>query len=227
MDCRLKNGAIIQVVGPSGSGKTYFVINLIKNRNNMFKNKVKSIHWIQGSSKEIGVTKKSYANLHINRYEISTNISDTIEKIKLNRHDMIVLDDVFIEARNSNQVTNLFTKTARHEEVTVVYITQNMFHAGNANRTRNLNVHYLILFRNPRDSLAIEQIARQMYSDKAGRQFLIQAFRDATQDKPHGYLFFDFTQECPDFLRIRTNLFNSPYVYKQLSRQTSAQHEEP
>ena len=223
MDLRLKNGSIIQVVGPSGSGKTFFVYNLIENRNNVFRNNVHAIHWFHGTSKEVGAT-NNYFGKSIKKY-ITSHINglQDLNTIKLTRYDMIVLDDLFIEASNNSEVTNLFTKTARHNDVTLIYITQNMFHTGSSNRTRNLNVHYLVLFKNPRDSLAIEQISRQMYSsgDVEGRQFLIQAFRDATQNKPHGYLFFDFTQECPDYLRIRTNLFptrdeNGPYVYKQV-----------
>lgn len=216
MDVRLKNGSIFQIVGPSGSGKTYFVHNLIEHRNEIFRNKVKTIHWFQGA----GMTNQRKEKLEPCITLHSNGLRD-LNTLKFKPYDMIVLDDLFIEARNDDNVTNLFTKTARHNNVTVVYITQNMFHTGNSNRTRNLNVHYLVLFKNPRDSMAIEQIARQMYGSggSEGRQFLMQAFRDATQGTPHGYLFFDFTQECPEELRIRTSLFanNGPYVYKQVS----------
>jgi len=47
--------------------------------------------------------------------------------------------------------------------------------------------------------------------------FLIEAFQDATHDKPHSYLFIDFTQQCPDEIRVRTDIFNpnGAIIYKQ------------
>jgi hypothetical protein len=89
-----------------------------------------------------------------------------------------------------------------------------MFHQGGQHRTRNLNVHYLVLFKNPRDCTAIDFISRQAFPNSSG--FLVDAFKDAVDNKPHGYIFIDFTQGCPDDLRVRTNIFDSNMiVYKQ------------
>ena len=87
-----------------------------------------------------------------------------------------------------------------------------MFHQGGAHRTRNLNVHYLVLFKNPRDRTVISYIARQAYPQNT--KFLTDAFQDAT-NKPNGYLFIDFTQKCPEEFRVRTNIFDDMIVYKQ------------
>ena len=113
---------------------------------------------------------------------------------------------------------NLFTKVARHENATVIFITQNMFHQGGHNRTRNLNVQYLVIFRNPRDNTVIDFIARQAFPRKT--KFIRDAFDDATLDTPHGYLFFDFTQECLEELRVRTNIFSNDgiVIYKQKNK---------
>lgn len=131
--------------------------------------------------------------------------------------DVLVIDDLFDEATREKIFNNLFTKIARHRGVTVIFITQNMFHQGGQHRTRNLNVHYLVLFKNPRDSTVINFIARQAYPSNP--QFLMDAFKDATNNQPHGYLFMDFTQQCPEDMRVRSNLFtpNGLVVYKQVS----------
>ena len=79
----------------------------------------------------------------------------------------------------------------------------------------NLNVHYLVIFKNPRDNTVIDYLARQAFP--SNRNYLIEAFKDATVDRPNGYLFLDFTQACPDILRVISDIFN-PYgiiVYKQ------------
>ena len=121
------------------------------------------------------------------------------------RGDVLVVDDLFEEANKEKCFNSLFTKIARHRQITVIFITQNLFHEGGKHRTRNLNVQYLVIFKNPRDQTAIEYIARQAFPHN--KQFLIDSYRDAV-DRPHGYLFMDFTQQCLDELRLRTDLFN-------------------
>ena len=93
--------------------------------------------------------------------------------------------------------------------MTVIFITQNLFHQGGNHRTRNLNVHYLVIFKNPRDQTVIDYLARQAFP--SNRNYLIEAYQDATKD-PHGYLFIDFTQQCPDDMRVRTDIFDEKHV---------------
>jgi hypothetical protein len=128
-------------------------------------------------------------------------------------NDVIVIDDLFAEANREKDFNNLFTKIARHRGVTVIFITQNLFHQGGAHRTRNLNVHYLILFKNPRDQTVVDYVARQAFP--SNRNFFIDAYRDATENTPHGYILVDFTQSCPDYLRVRSKIFSDHFVYKQ------------
>ena len=132
--------------------------------------------------------------------------------------DAVVIDDLYAEVATKNAIhfNNLFTKDARHKGITIIFLTQNIFHQGGQHRTRNLNVQYLVIFKNPRDVTVIDYIARQSFSKNIN--FLRDAFRDATEDKPHGYLFLDFTQNCPEDLRVRTDIFNfeeGPTIYKQ------------
>jgi len=215
MDLRLKNESVMQVVGPSGSGKTMFVTQILQPNSDYFKSPIKKIYWLRGIGDESGETDINLKQLHniefLNGFE-----KGWMEKPQ--KGDVIVIDDLFVEATKEKNFNNLFTKIARHREVTVIFITQNMFHQGGQHRTRNLNVHYLVLFKNPRDNTIINFIAQQAYPNN--RKFLVDAFEDAVQDKPHGYLFIDFTQDCPEELRVRTNLFDSKgiIVYKQTNK---------
>ena len=72
----------------------------------------------------------------------------------------------------------------------------------------------MVLFKNPRDATVIDYVSRQAFPNN--RKYLIDSFQDATSN-PHGYLFLDFTQQCPDEIRIRTDIFNENgvAVYKQ------------
>ena len=76
----------------------------------------------------------------------------------------------------------------------------------------NLNSHYIVLFKNPRDMAQITYLSRQMYSGK--KNFLTDAFQDATSH-PYGYLFLDLKADTDDELRVRTNIFpgETTFVY--------------
>ena len=214
MDLRLDNGSVIQVVGPSGCGKTHWVCTLLQHSKLHFQRPVGRIYWLMGSDEgEKGETQKVLQTL--NNLKIVPGFVQGWKSLP-KRGDAIVIDDLYAESTKEQDFNNLFTKVARHRGVTVIFITQNLFHQGGQHRTRNLNVHYLVLFKNPRDCTAIDFIARQAFPNN--RQFLLSAYEDATDDRPHGYIFIDFTQKCPEFLRVRSDIFNPKgmTVYKQI-----------
>ena len=206
----LYNNATFQIVGPSGSGKTHFVCKLLQNQK-FFKNKFNQIYWHQGGGGEAGLTGKEFCKLK--KIKVIDGFDDNWSK-RLKQGDVIVIDDLYQEANKEADFNNLFTKIARHRGVTVIFITQNLFHQGGNHRTRNLNVHYLVLFKNPRDQTVIDFVARQAFP--RDKKYLIDAFKDATKNA-HGYLFIDFTQQCPDDERVKTDVFNNKgaTIYKQ------------
>lgn len=213
MDMRLKNEAVFQIVGPSGCGKTLFVTQLLINAKSMFVKPIGKIYWLMGVEEgEQDMTEK-YIKCIPNLTFLNGFEEGWMNKPK--QGDVVVIDDLFSESTREKNFNNLFTKIARHRGVTVLFITQNMFHQGGQHRTRNLNVHYLVLFKNPRDSTVINFVARQAFSSSP--QFLVDVYKDATENTPHGYIFIDFTQSCPEYLRVRGDIFN-PHgltVYKQ------------
>jgi len=108
----------------------------------------------------------------------------------------------------------MFTKATHHLPCFVIFISQTLFPGGKEARTRSLNTHYYVIFKNPRDKLQFDTFSRQVapHHGKALRDIYV----DATS-KPHGYLFMDFTQECPDEYRYRSNILDIPqYLYKLL-----------
>lgn len=210
MDIRLYTNRVLQVVGPSGSGKTLFVCKLL-NTPDMFHNRINKIYWLLGTEEgEHGQTRAIMKKL--NNVKFIQGFSNNWQSLAKSG-DALVIDDLFHEANKEKNFINLFTKIARHRHVFVIFITQNLFHQGGNHRTRNLNVHYLVIFKNPRDRTVIDYLARQVYPQN--RKYLMDVFEDVTKDSPHSYLFFDFTQNCPDEIRVRSDIFHSVTVYKQ------------
>ena len=115
---------------------------------------------------------------------------------------LMVLDDLMAES--GDDVERIFTKFSHHRNISIMYLSQNLFYKSKQNRTMSLNAHYLVIFKNPRDQNQLAILARQMYPGNA--KFLIEAFGDATS-KPYGYLLIDLKPDTEERLRIRTNIF--------------------
>ena len=63
---------------------------------------------------------------------------------------LIVLDD-FMGSTYSTKVSELFTKGSHYRKISLILITQNLFHQGPSSRVIPLNSKYIVVFKNPRD----------------------------------------------------------------------------
>ena len=124
-------------------------------------------------------------------------------------HDssMVILDDLISQCSNDQRVVDLFTRGSHHRGITVLLLTQNLFPPGKLSRTLSLNAHYMLIFRNPGDSLGIATLARtQMYPKNVDYLLDQESYNDATK-RPYGYLLLDLHQLTPESMRLRTNIF--------------------
>ena len=114
-------------------------------------------------------------------------------------------------------VANVFTKISHHRNVSVVYLTQNLFDKNKYARTISLNAHYLVLFKNPRDATQFATLARQMYPNASN--FAIEAYKDATS-APYGHLLVDLKPDQDERCRLRTNVFPGEMQYVYLRKRS-------
>jgi len=115
----------------------------------------------------------------------------------------LVLDNLVSET--NDDVADLFTKGSYDRNVSVMFLTQNLFYKNRHMRNICLNALYLVLFKNPRDAGQFSILARQMYLN--GFKFTEETYRDATE-RPFGYLFVDFKPQQDERYRLRTNIFS-------------------
>ena len=111
------------------------------------------------------------------------------------RGRLCIFDDVMNEASCNATISKLFTRGRSHLGCSLVLMLQNIFPKGTQSRTISINTQYQVLFRDPRDSLQISILARQL-CPRNSKDFL-EIYKRATQ-RPYGYLFCCFTQSCPD-----------------------------
>jgi hypothetical protein len=122
-------------------------------------------------------------------------------------NNLLILDDLMqeIDTGSGSLISSLFTRGSHHRNLSIILVTQNLFHQNRHFRTISLNASYLVVFKNPRDASQIDHLARQMYPGRADT--LHMAYRKATE-RPHGYLLIDLKQSTPEEARLRTNIFD-------------------
>ena len=207
MDFRLHCDRTMCVAGPSHSGKTTFVLDLLEHRHVIFDCEPNRVIWCYGIYQhELNI------KLRQKGYQLSPNI---ISVSDIKPYDIVVLDDLLNESKNSQDVSAMFTKVAHHKPCFIIFIMQNLFPPGKESRTRSLNTHYYTIFKNPRDKSQVEFLARQILPRNP--KALIEIFEAATE-KAHSYLFLDLTQECPDEFRFRSSIFEKPLIIYKLTR---------
>ena len=205
VDLRWKHPFSAIVAGPSGSGKSHFVTRFIANVNEMCDTNFENIYWHHHA----GVIR---SDISIVQYKTG---SPSMEDFDGSVPNLIIIDDMMRET--DANIVDLFTKGCHHRNLSVFFITQNLFHQGRGQRDISLNAHYIVFFKNPRDRAQIRYLARQIYPDNP--KFIEEAYVDATRD-PHGYLLIDLKQSTPEEMRIRTTVFpddkvNFVYLPKQ------------
>ena len=190
------------VCGPTGCGKTQFTSKVITS--NIISPAPEEILWCYGVYQDIF---HSLVNVHFNE-----GLPD-LKNFDGSKRTLLIIDDLMHEA--DDKVTQIFTKGSHHRNISIMFLTQNLFHRSKHARTMSLNAHYIILFKSPRDVGQIGCLGRQMYPTRRGALFLGEAFRDATK-RSYGYLFLDLKASTDEELRVRTNILpdESPqYVY--------------
>lgn len=225
MDVRWKHPWTSLICGPTGCGKTVFVRKFLKYLNSMSNVAFDRIIFYYGDTLDPDTASLNSASGQQSSSSPSSplisNVNDNkeynIPKIEFNEglpqpedyssdnnlKKLIIIDDLMRESSN-NTIVDLFTKGSHHKNISVIFITQNIFHQGHGQRDISLNTNYIVIFKNPRDRAQIRHLARQVYPENP--RFLTEAYHDATS-QPHGYLLLDLKQSTPDNCRCRTTIF--------------------
>ena len=195
--------------GPTGSGKSTFCIRLLKNLDTLCSEKhfAGGIVWCY--SERTAVPSKQLARLKNKKIIYHEGVPDD-NFFKANTHgkpSLIVLDDL-LQTAYSEGVSVLFTRGSHHRNISVILITQNLFHQARHARDISLNAKYIILLKNVRDKAQFTHLARQVLPEDS--QGLFKAYLQATK-RPHGYLLIDLAQDTDDRVRFRTNIFPCEY----------------
>ena len=87
----------------------------------------------------------------------------TISGHGFRRGGLLVLDDLMAEGGEAKELLDLFTKHPHHQNITIIYLCQDMFPPGKYTKSISRNAHYIIAFKNPRDQLGMKNLLLQAF----------------------------------------------------------------
>lgn len=215
MDVRWKHPWTSIVCGPTGCGKTIFVQTFLRQLSVMADVRFERIlfyyaEW-QDAYQRLQCTgeSKEEKNTLLKTKKNIIEFREGLPRPEDYSYDplspkLVIIDDLMRESSSCDAIVDLFTKGSHHKNLSVILISQNLFHQGRGQRDISLNANYIVVFKNPRDRAQIRHLARQVYPDDP--KFLEEAYYDATS-RPHGYLLLDLKQSTPDEYRFRTCIF--------------------
>lgn len=197
----LKHPFIVVLSGATKTGKSWFLRDLLNFKNIMIHPIPDKIVWFYG------VYQKLYDEIQDVTFVegFPPNYTDY-----LGGNTMFILDDLMSECANDKRFTNLFTKGSHHLNLSIIFITQNLFHKGAEMRDVRLNTQYLFLFKNRSDLSQITHLGKQLYPRRL--KFFQEVFEDATK-KPFSYLLIDLRNETPEDFRLRAQILPNQTQY--------------
>ena len=151
MDSRLAQPFTCIVSRPTGSGKSVFTLKLIEHAREVISPPSELMLYCYGEYHQI-FDNYSGVQFHDGLPKVSS--------IDGKKRTLLVTDDLMTSA--DDRVVDMFTKMSHHRNISIVYLTQNLFYKNKQTRTLSLNSHYIVLFKNGCDATQVANLARQM-----------------------------------------------------------------
>ena len=204
--------------GSSGSGKTSRLLEFLQLKDVICNVKFYKIYYFYSTWQSIYDEMKLQKLVdyfiegipdHDSMMSMIDNNSQLSKSSSFPDHQLLIFDDLLcnIVSRKDDLMQKLFTVYSNHKKLSVIMLSQMLFKPGDYKfNVLSENVHYLFLFKSPRNSSKIIHLAKQVspYDNK----FIVQSYREATKDE-FTYLLFDFHQSTPEKARLRSKIFPS------------------
>ena len=189
----------LMIAGPSGCGKTVFTTRLLLNNVNLFKITPDSIHYCYGSWQ----TGFKLLKKHGVKFHEGVPQSSLLPKW-FPKGGILILDDLMNEGSSDKNVLDLFTKHSHHQQITVIYLCQDLFPTGKFAKTISRNAHYIVAFKNPRDQLGLRNLLQQSFPTQFRE--VLDTFRKVTDERPFAYMLLDVHPASKDDQRILSHI---------------------
>jgi hypothetical protein len=189
------------VSGASGSGKTMLVARLLENYQSMIDTHIAHIMYCYG------VFDDQIFAFEKRGIEIYHGLPSENEIKERHKPMLIIYDDLMIDAK-SEYLDMLFTRGSHHWNMSIIFLTQNIF--TKEIRTPRNNAHYIILLRNPAGEMQVRNLGSQLFPRRL--TYFMDAYKKATEVR-FGYLLIDIHPRSAEIVKLRTYIFPGEHTH--------------
>jgi len=204
--------ATILISGPTQSGKTTLLSKILffsdKGLVRPAPNRIVYCYSVwQKAFEDIQMSRAGPAHLNTTSNTANLEFKEGLPEMsdfdpKLN--NILILDDLMTEAGKDQKVLRIFTVDSHHNNITVFFLTQNIFPQEKYSRSISLNCQYILLTNNPRDRNQLVQLAKQIFPGQT--KFFSESYNDAVTQKQYGYLILALNQSTREENRVQTGI---------------------
>ena len=182
------------IFGQTGAGKTHFILNVIKNKLvHPFPNKLYYMYNVEQEFMKTWNTTEHQPIKFIKGLDF--------EQLDTSEPSLLVVDDLVLSTNKT--VAEMFILGSHHKQISLFYITQNLFPNDPIFRIMSANAHYYILFHCQRHFRQVHTLARQIYVGEDLKR-IINAYKRASE-KPRGFIVLSFSPLLPQELTVVTD----------------------
>ena len=132
------------------------------------------------------------------------------ETLDTSKPSMLVIDDLVLST--NKDVAEMFILGSHHRQISIFFLTQNLFPNCDLFRVMSANAHYFVIFQNQRNFRQVMTLARQIF---VGRDVdrIIEAYKIAS-NTPRCFIILIFSPLLPNELTVLTDWWEEcPSVY--------------
>lgn len=191
-----RNGTNIIVYGMTGSGKTEFVKTVLEKKHvTNFPERIFYLYKIRQpfmDSWNDGI-----------RPKIKFIEGLDLDCVK-DGNCILIIDDLILEKQR--QTAEIFIYGSHHNNITVFFLTQNLFIRDDCFRLMSLNASYFVLSCGMRSMRAVKTLAHQIFTGRDVDR-VIEAYKSSSQ-KPYEFIVLSFLPDLPSQLTVCSNFWS-------------------
>ena len=206
------------VSGPSKCGKTYFVSSLLNNLETVCVKPPSKVIWVYTNEQAAHASLRPFVTQFIDVQDFKDSGEDEIQTYLLKTmkdltgpggHGLLIFDDCQLKPVMVKMIAGLFSGTGRHNNISLIYICQQLFDKDDQKRI-STNANYMTIFPSARYRNQARILNDQFFS--GGHAGILDAMFAALGDKE--YLLFNLTTRDLRQVIVLTGLFARDHIVK-------------